>query len=156
LCRGIVANFARPPRGGDTDQLRAVASGESDIAVANTYYFANLMRSAKPEDRALIAKLGVVFPNQRDRGTHVNISGGGIAVHAKNPEGARAFLEYLVSPQAQAYFADGNSEYPVIAGAATGTQLAALGAFREDQLNARIFAENNPRALQIMERAGWR
>jgi len=154
--RGVVANFARAPRGGDRDQFIAVAAGEADFAVANTYYLVNMLRSSKPEEAAIGEKIGVVFPNQKDRGTFINISGGGVAAHAKNRDAAIRFLEYLVSPQAQAYFADGNSEYPVVAAAAANSKLAELGSFKEDQLNARVFAENNAKALQIMDRAGWK
>lgn len=155
-CRGLVANFARAPRGGDTDQIKAVASGEADFAVVNTYYFVNLMRSKSEADRAMAQKIGVVFPNQLDRGTHINISGGGVAAHAKNKEAAIQFLEHLVSAESQAYFADGNSEYPVVQTAATGAMLAELGTFKEDPLNAQVFAANNAKALQIMDRAGWK
>jgi iron(III) transport system substrate-binding protein len=154
--KGIAANLARPPRGGDTDQIKGVAAGEGDICVANTYYYVNLLRSAKPEDRAVAAKVGVVFPNQGDRGTHVNISGGGIARHAPNREAAVKFLEYLVSASAQRYFAQGNSEYPVVAGVEVSAELKSLGTFKEDQLNASVFARNNAEALKIMDRAGWK
>ena len=154
--KGVAANLARPPRGGDTDQIKAAAAGEGDVAVVNTYYFVNLLRSTKPEDRQLVAKLGVIFPNQSNRGTHVNLSAGGIARHAPNKEAAVRFLEYLVSPQAQKYFADGNSEYPVVASVELSPELKALGTFKEDQLNARVFAQNNAEALKIMDRAGWK
>ena len=154
--RGIVANLARPPRGGDTDQIKAVASGEAELAVGNTYYFATLMRSTKPEDREFAAKVGVIFPNQANRGTHVNISGGAVARHAPNRAAAVKFLEYLVSVQAQRYFAEGNSEYPVVPGVELSAELKSLGTFKEDQLNARIYAQNNAEALKIMERAGWK
>jgi iron(III) transport system substrate-binding protein len=155
-CRGLVANLARAPRGGDSDQIKAVASGEADFGVANTYYFVNLMRSPKSDDQAIAAKVGVVFPNQADRGTHVNISGGGVVAHARNRDAAIRFLEYLVGAEAQRYFADGNSEYPVNDKAELGAKLAELGHFKEDQLNARVYAENNAKALQIMDRAGWK
>lgn len=154
--RGVAANLARPPRGGDTDQIKGVAAGEAEICVTNTYYLANLMRSKKPEDRAVADKVAVVFPDQSGRGTHVNISGGAVARHAPNRAAAVKFLEYLVSPQAQRYFAEGNSEYPVVAGVALSPELQALGAFKEDQLNARVFALNNAEALKIMDRAGWK
>ena len=147
---------ATPPRGGDTDQIKAVASGEAELAVGNTYYFATLMRSKKPEDRNLAAKVGVIFPNQANRGTHVNISGGSVAKHAPNKAAAVKFLEYLVSVQAQRYFAEGNSEYPVVAGVELSAELMSLGNFKEDQLNARVYAQNNADALKIMERAGWK
>ena len=154
--KGIAVNLARAPRGGDTDQIKAIAAGEADLCIANTYYFANLLRSKKAEDRELAAKVGIVFPNQADRGTHVNISGGAVAKHAPNREAAVKFLEYLVSAQAQRYFAEGNSEYPVISGVELSPELKSLGAFKEDQLNARVYAQNNAEALKIMDRAGWK
>ena len=154
--KGFVANFARAPKGGDRDQIAAVAAGEADIAISNTYYLAHLLTSKKPEDRAAAEKVGVFFPNQNDRGAHVNISGGGVAAHAKNKENAIKFLEYLVSPQAQAYFAEGNYEYPVVEGAKVSPVIAAWGKFKEDGLNAQVFAQNNAEALKIMDRAGWK
>jgi iron(III) transport system substrate-binding protein len=154
--KGVAANLARPPRGGDTDQIKAVAAGEGDLALVNTYYFVNLMRSKKPEDREVAAKCAVMFPNQSNRGTHVNISGGAVAKHAPNKAAAVRFLEYLVSPQAQRYFAEGNSEFPVVAGVELSPELKSLGSFKQDQLNARVFAQNNAEALKLMDRAGWK
>lgn len=155
-CRGLVANFARAPRGGDSDQFRAAFAGEGTLAVANTYYLGNVIRRNAPADQALIERIGVFFPNQAERGTHVNISGGGLCASAKNREGAVRFLEYLISPQAQRYFAEGNDEYPVVAGLPAPTTIARFGTFRPDQLNARVYARNNAEALRIMDRAGWR
>ena len=154
--KGVVGNMARKPQGGDRDQIAAVAAGEADIAISNTYYLAHLLTSKKPEDRAAAEKVGVFFPNQKDRGAHVNISGGGVTAHAKNKENAIKFLEYLVSPQAQAYFAEGNYEYPVVEGAKVSPVIAAWGKFKEDGLNAQVFARNNADALKIMDRAGWK
>jgi iron(III) transport system substrate-binding protein len=154
--RGLAANFAREPRGGDTDQIRAVAAGEGDVAISNTYYLGNLIRSDKPEDRAVAEQICVVFPNQEDRGTHVNISGGGVAANAPNPEAAKLFLEYLASDSAQQYFAEGNSEYPVVAGVAAPEWIEKLGEFREDNLSAETFAKNNAEALMVTDRAGWK
>lgn len=154
--KGVVANMARPPRGGDTDQIKAVAAGEGDIAISNTYYLANLIKSGKPENVEIANKIRVVFPNQADRGTHVNISGGGVAASAPNKAGAIAFLEYLVTPAAQKYFAEGNNEYPVLAGVSVSGPINDFGTFKEDQLNAAVFARNNAAALQIMDRAGWK
>jgi iron(III) transport system substrate-binding protein len=154
--RGIAANLARPPRGGDTDQIRAALAGEGDIAVANTYYFGNILRGNAETDRALIEKIGVFFPNQNDRGTHVNISGAGLTKTAKNREAAIRFLEYLASDAAQSHFAETNSEYPVVAGVPAPSRVAAFGSFKQDQLNAAVFARNNAQALQIMDRAGWK
>ncbi len=150
--RGLVANLARPPRGGDTDQIRAVAAGECSIALSNTYYFANLLRS----EPALAERVGVIFPNQADRGTHVNISGAGVARHAPNRDNAVRFLDFLASPEIQALFAGQNSEYPVIVGVPLPASVAGLGEFRQDSLNAGVFARNNAEALQLMDRAGWR
>ena len=114
--KGMVANLARDPKGGDTDQIKAVASGECDIAVTNSYYLARLMRSSKPEDVAIANKVSAVFPNQESWGTHVNIAGGAVARHAKHPENAVKFLEYLATPEAQNYFANGNNEWPAARG----------------------------------------
>jgi iron(III) transport system substrate-binding protein len=155
-CKGVAANLARPPRGGDTDQIRGVAAGEAELCVSNTYYYVNLMRSKKPEDKEVAAKVGVIFPNQDNRGTHVNLSAGGVARYAPNKAAAVKFLEYLVSPPAQKYFAEGNSEYPVVAGVALSPELQSLGTFKEDQLNARVFAQNNAEALKLMDKAGWK
>jgi iron(III) transport system substrate-binding protein len=154
--RGVVANMARTPKGGDTDQLKAVAAGECDIAVANTYYYVRLLKSSKPDERAVAEKIGVVFPNQRDRGTHVNISGAGVAKHAPNKDAAIKFLEYLASPEAQAYFANGNNEYPVVGAIAGNKELAALGDFRKDALNVSLFGRNQGAAQQAYDRAGWK
>jgi iron(III) transport system substrate-binding protein len=154
--RGMVANFARPPEGGDTAQIQAVAAGVGDIAVSNTYYLARLLKSEKPEERAAGEQVGVFFPNQRDRGTHVNISGGGVLKTARNPEAALQFLEHLASQEAQQIFAQGNNEYPVIPGVAVDPVVENFGEFREDQLNASVFGRNNAEALQVMDRAGWK
>ncbi len=154
--RGIAANLARAPRGGDRDQIMGVAAGEADLCLANTYYLIGLVKSKKPEDREVASKVGVIFPNQADRGTHMNISGGAVAKYAPNREAAVKFLEYLVSPSAQKYFAEVNSEYPVVAGVDLTGELKALGSFKEDELNARVYAQNNAEALKIMDRAGWK
>ena len=114
--QGMKANLARPPKGGDTDQIKAVASGECTIGVTNSYYLARMMRSGKPEDQAVVGKIGVVFPNQSSWGTHLNIAGGAVARHAKNKDNAVKFLEYLASPAAQNYFANGNNEWPAAKG----------------------------------------
>lgn len=153
---GVVANFARQPQGGDTDQIRAVAAGECGIAVANSYYFARLMRSTSLEDQAVVAKIGVVFPNQGDRGTHVNVSGAGMAKNAPNPEHARLFLEYLASEPAQRYFADGNNEYPAVASVAPNAALGELGAFTVDSLNVSALGRNQAAAQIAFDRAGWK
>ncbi len=155
--RGLVANFARAPKGGDTDQIRSVAAGECQVALANSYYVARLMRSEKPEDREVVARFGVVWPNQRNRGTHVNVSGGGMLKAAPHKEAAVAFLEYLASDGAQAYFADGNNEWPVVKTAVVkNPALDALGPFKADALNVSALSRNEALAQKIFDRAGWR
>ncbi|MEM7542503.1 MAG: Fe(3+) ABC transporter substrate-binding protein [Pseudomonadota bacterium] len=152
--KGVVANFARPPQGNDTAQLKAVAAGECGVTIANTYYVGRLLASEKSSDKAVAAKLGVLFPNQNGRGAHVNISGAGVAANAPNRAHAIRFIEYLTSDYAQRLFAEGNNEFPVI-GLPTGP-IAALGAFKEDGINAAIFGEHQARAVQVFDRAGWR
>ncbi|HSM80099.1 MAG TPA: Fe(3+) ABC transporter substrate-binding protein [Nodosilinea sp.] len=157
--RGLVANFARNPEGGDTDQIKAAAAGLGDIAIANTYYFARLIKSDSAEDQAVAEALGVFFPNQGDgpngRGTHVNISGAGVVKTAPNAEAAVQFLEYLASPEAQRIFAESNNEYPVVEGVAVDSVVAGFGEFKADPLSAAVFGRNNPEALRITDRAGW-
>jgi len=154
--KGLVANFARPPEGGDTDQLKAVAAGVGDIAISNTYYLARLLASDKPEERAIGEKLAVFFPNQGDRGTHVNISGAGVLKSAPNKDNAIKLLEFLVSPEAQRYFADISLEYPVNPEVKPHPVLANFGEFKQDTLNAATYAANSVEASKIMDRAGWK
>jgi len=156
--RGLVANFARRPQGADTDQLKAVAAGEGDIAITNTYYLARLTKSDNSEDRAVAARVAPFFPNQGpgDRGAHVNISGGGVVATSRNRDNAVAFLEFLTSDIAQAVFAQGSNEYPAVPGTPLDPVLASFGSFREDAVNAARYGANSPLALTIMDRAGWR
>jgi iron(III) transport system substrate-binding protein len=153
---GVVANLARDPVGGDTDQIKGAAAGECDLAIANSYYFVRLMASGKQADREIAEALGVVFPNQTDRGAHMNISGAGVLKNAAHKEAAVKFLEYLASDSAQSYFADGNNEYPVVEGVAAKDALKALGAFKTDQLNVAVYGENQPAAQMIFDRVGWK
>jgi len=153
--KGVVANFARAPKGGDTDQLKAVAAGECTVAIANSYYYARLANSTKGEDKDVANKVGVVFPNQKDRGTHVNISGAGVAKHSPNKDAAIKFLEYLASDDAQRYFANGNNEYPVV-GKPDNAALKALGDYKRDPLNVGMYGKNQAAAQQIMDRVGWK
>lgn len=155
--RGVVSNFARPPRGGDTDQIRAVAAGECGVALTNSYYLVRLLRSTKPEDRAVVERVGMVWPDQNSYGTHMNISGGGLMRNAPNRENAVRFLEYLASDAAQAYFATGNNEWPVVKSAtAKNPELAALGTFKADPLNAAQLGKNLAAAQRIVDRVGWK
>ncbi|HRY25539.1 MAG TPA: Fe(3+) ABC transporter substrate-binding protein [Geminicoccaceae bacterium] len=157
--KGVAGNLARPPEGGDTDQIVAVANGLCDFAVANHYYYVRLMTSDDPADREVAAKVGVIFPNQADRGTHVNISGAGMVATSPNPENARAFLEYLASDSAQTYFIAGNSEFPTVPGVAfENPALEEIGAmdFKRDTVPVAVFGENQPLAQVLMDEAGWK
>ena len=154
--KGVVSNFARDPQGGDTDQIRAVAAGECDVGVGNHYYYARLMTNPKEKDKGVADKVGVVFPNQGDRGTHVNVSGGGVLKNAPNKEAAVKFLEYLVSDGAQRYFADGNNEYPAVNGVPPNSPLASLGEFKVDPINVAVYGDNQPDAQKAMDRVGWK
>ncbi|NIA69501.1 Fe(3+) ABC transporter substrate-binding protein [Pelagibius litoralis] len=151
----IVGNLARNPVGGDTDQIRAIGAGECDVAVANTYYFVRLMINPSDKDKGLADKIGWVFPNQGDRGTHVNVSGAGVLKHAPHKEAAVKFLEYLASPAAQRYFADGNNEYPVVSDVEPTPALKSLGDFKSDSLNVAVYGENQPKAQRIFDSIGW-
>lgn len=154
---GIVANMARPPKGGDTDQIKAVASGECSVAITNTYYLARLMRSGKPEDQAVVEKVGVVFPNQQSWGTHINIAGGAVARHAKNRDNAVKFLEYLSSAEAQAHFANGNNEWPAVPGLRPANPaLEALGDFKRETIPVATVGANLPKVQQLLDRAGYK
>ncbi len=155
--KGVVANLARAPKGGDTDQLLAVAAGECDIAISNTYYFARLLRSEKPEDKKVVETLGVIMPNQNNRGTHVNISGGGMLKFAPNKDAAVRYLEYLASDAAQLYFADGNNEWPVVRSVnSNNPALKTLGNFKTDAINIAVIGKNQPTAQKIFDRVGYK
>jgi iron(III) transport system substrate-binding protein len=154
---GLVANMVRAPKGGDTDQIRAVASGECGIALTNTYYLARLMRSDKPEDKADMEKVAVVFPNQSDFGTHVNIAGAGVAKHSKNKEAAVRFLEYLASDSAQAYFAEGNNEWPAVASVKVNNPaLRTLGDFKSETVPVAAVGMNQVKVQQMLDRVGYK
>ncbi len=151
----IVDNMARKPQGGDTDQIKAVAAGECDIAVANHYYLARLIASADPADNEVADAVGIFFPNQADRGAHINISGAGIVAGAPNAENALAFIEFLASPEAQKIFTDQNNEFPVLSGLEPSPQTQSFGDFMVDELSVAVYGENNPEAVRIFDRVGW-
>lgn len=157
--KGVVANLARAPKGGDTDQIKAVAAGECDIAVTNTYYLARLMRSTKAEDVAMVNKVGVVFPNQDTWGTHVNISGGAVARHAKNSANAVKFLEYLASAEAQNYFANGNNEWPTAKGVSIeNPALKAMTggtSFKSETIPISAVGANTTKVQQMLDKVGF-
>jgi iron(III) transport system substrate-binding protein len=154
--RSLVANLARPPRGGDRDQIKGVAEGVADLAIANTYYLGHLLTSRDGEERAAAAKIGVIFPNQDDRGTHVNISGAGITRYAPHRAEAIRFVEFLLTPEAQRVFAEANFEYPVRPGVATTGVIRELGAFKEDGRSLAEVGRTTAMAVKLMDRSGWR
>jgi iron(III) transport system substrate-binding protein len=154
--QAVVGNFARAPQGGDTDQLRGIASGECGVAMSNTYYYARALR--KGDDQMTpeqLANIGWVFPNQNDIGAHMNISGGGVAANAPNRDNAILFLEYLASDAAQEYFSAGNDEYPAVPGVGLSPSVAALGIFRPDTIDLSDIAENIDAAVEVLNAAGW-
>ena len=155
--KGMVDNMARAPKGGDTDQIKAVASGECQVALTNSYYLARLMRSSAPADRAVVEKIGVVFPDQQGAGTHVNIAGGAVAAHAPHRAAAIQFLEYLASDEAQAYFANGNNEWPAVRSVKPGNPaLETLGDFKAENVSVAAIGANQARVQQMLDRVGYR
>lgn len=153
---GVVANMARDPQGGDTDQLRGLVSGECDIAVANSYYFARAIRTDVKGVSENRDQIGWLFPSQNTEGAHMNLSGGGVAMHAPNKDNAIKFLEYLASDSAQAYFSAGNDEYPAVPGVGLAPSIAALGHFKPDDVNLSEVARNLPEAQKIFNDTGWK
>jgi len=157
VARGMVANFARAPKGGDTDQIKSVAAGECGVTISNTYYVARLLRSTKPEETKLMEKVGIVWPDQNGNGAHINVSGGGMLKNAPNKVAAVKFLEYLASDQAQRYFADGNNEWPVVESVKIANPaLESLGKFKADKLPIKNLAMYQAKAQIIFDRAGFK
>jgi iron(III) transport system substrate-binding protein len=155
--KSMVANMARPPRGGDTDQIKAVASGECGVALTNSYYLVRLLRSTKPEDQAIVSKIGFIWPNQQTSGTHINIAGGGIAKNAPHPNAAIQFLEYLASDSAQEYFANGNNEWPVVKAVKIENEgLKALGPFKAENISIAAIGRNQISAQRLLDRVGYK
>ncbi|MFM9902728.1 MAG: extracellular solute-binding protein [Polaromonas sp.] len=160
--KGMVDNMARDPKGGDTDQIKAVASGECGIALTNTYYLARIFKSTTPEDKAITDRVGVVFPNQSSWGTHVNIAGAAVAKNAKNTANAVKFMEYLASPSAQEYFANGNNEWPAVPGLKiTNPALVAMtgtsgGAYKSETIPISAVGKNQTKVQQMLDRVGYK
>jgi iron(III) transport system substrate-binding protein len=155
--KGVHANLAQEPKGGDTDQLKNVAAGQCDVTISNQYYYARLLRSQKPDERQVGEKIGIVFPNQGSWGTHVNISGAGVLKNAPHREAAIRFLEYLASDEAQRYFADGNNEWPAVASVKIDNPvLKSLGEFKRDQINVAVLGRNQPASQKLYDRVAWK
>ena len=154
---GAVANMAHPPRGNDRAQVKAIAVGECDIAVVNSYYLGNMQASSDQGERDAAAKVALFFPNQSDRGTHINISGAGITKNAANRDNARKLLEFMVGDKAQKWYASSNYEYPVKAGIEVSAIVKSWGyPFKEDSLDMGQLGINNITAVKIFDRVGWR
>jgi iron(III) transport system substrate-binding protein len=154
--KGLVANLARPPKGGDRDQIKAAAAGQCDLAIANTYYLAGMLLSKDEDQKSAAAKMGVFWPNQEDRGAHVNVSGAALTASARHKDAAIKLLEYLVSDSAQQWYAETNGEFPVRPDVPASETLSAWGDFKADDLNLGKLGELNGEAVKLMDRAGWK
>ena len=153
---GLVNNFARSPKGGDRDQIKAAAAGLCDIAIANTYYFAKMLSSKKAKQVKAAQAMAIFWPNQQGRGTHVNVSGIALTKHAKNVDNAKKLMEFLSSQQAQRWYADVNYEYPVHKDVKPAALLAGWGKFKADSVNLNQLGVHNADAVKLMDRAGWK
>ncbi|HPE61390.1 MAG TPA: Fe(3+) ABC transporter substrate-binding protein [Thiolinea sp.] len=153
---GFVKNFARPPEGGDRDQIRAAADGVCDLAIANTYYYGQMLAGNDADEQAAAEKVAIFWPNQQDRGTHINISGAAVTKAARNRDNAIKLLEFLVSDDAQHWYAEANQEYPVKPGVEPGERLKGWGEFKADSVNLSELGRNNAEAVKIMDKAGWK
>ena len=155
--KGMVANMARAPKGGDTDQIKGVASGECGVALTNSYYLARLMRSDKPADQQVVSKIGLIWPNQATTGAHMNVAGGAVAKNAPNKAAAIKFLEYLASDSAQQYFADGNNEWPAVKSVKTNNPaLNKWGSFKEENISIAAIGKNQIYAQKILDRVSYK
>jgi iron(III) transport system substrate-binding protein len=154
---GLVGNMARPPKGGDRDQIRAAAAGQCDIAIANTYYYARMLNDKNDSAQSGAAnKMAIFWPNQQGRGAHINISGAGISKYSRNLDNAIKLLEFLISPVAQSWYANANYEYPVNPSVKPGGLVSTWGAFKADVIDLSRLGELNSEAVKTMDRAGWK
>lgn len=153
---GVVENMARNPKGGDRDQIKAIAAGEGDVAVVNTYYLGKMLNSSSEEEREIGKSVNIVFPNQDGRGTHINVSGAGVARYAPNKENAIKFIEFMASKEAQQIFAEANYEYPVNESVEWAETLKNWGTFKKDSLSLTTLGENNELAVKLFDIAGWK
>lgn len=154
--KGIVANMSRAPKGSDRDQVKAVVAGEGDLAIVNSYYIGKMLNSPDPEEVKAAKQIGLFFPNQKDRGTHINVSGAGVAKYAPNKENAIRFIEYLISEEAQQIFTEANYEYPILKSVTPVKDIKDWGDFKEDNLELNKLGENNKKAVLIFDEAGWK
>ena len=154
--QGLVANFARPPQGGDRDQIKAVAAGQCDIAVVNSYYFGAMLQSSDENERDVASQVSIFWPDQNGRGTHINVSGAGVTASAGNPQQAMALIEFLARDESQRWYAQTNNEYPVRADIPSSELLKSWGDFKADPLNVTELGKRNAAAVMAMDRAGWK
>lgn len=154
--KGLVKNFAKPPSGGDTDQLKAAAAGVCDLTLVNTYYFGRLLNSDDEEKQAIAAKLSAFWPNQSDRGVHMNVSGVGVTKHARNVDNAIKLMEFMASEPSQLWYAEVNNEYPAVSEVKVPANLASMGEFKADDIVLSKLGDNNRAAVELMDRAGWK
>lgn len=154
--KGIVNNMARTPAGGDRDQVKAIAAGLGDLAIVNSYYIGKMIQSDDESERYAVATISILFPNQEDRGTHINVSGVGVAKYSKNKENAIKFIEYLTSKNAQGLFSDSNYEYPVNPEVDPSDLLKSWGTFKEDEINLSKLGEYNKEAVKLFNKVGWK
>jgi iron(III) transport system substrate-binding protein len=153
--RGIVRNMARKPKGGDTDQLLALAEGIGDVAIVNSYYVGKLLSGNDPAHQKAREVIAVAFPSMGEHGTHVNVSGGGVARHAPHREAAISLLEFLSGPEAQRIFAEANMEYPVLPSVPHAAVLDGFGTFKPDPLDLGVLERFNADAVKLANAAGW-
>lgn len=153
---GIVANMARSPKGSDRDQVKAVVAGEGDLAIVNSYYIGKMLNSPDAEEVKIAQQVGLFFPNQDGRGTHINVSGAGVAKYAPNKENAIRFIEFLISEDAQEVFTNANYEYPILEHVAPVQDIKDWGDFKEDDLGLNELGEHNKKAVLIFDEAGWK
>jgi iron(III) transport system substrate-binding protein len=152
----FVKNFARTPKGGDRDQIKAAVAGECDVAIANTYYLAGMLAGNDQSQREIAKQIKVFWPNQQGRGAHVNISGAGVTKHAPNALAAKKLLEFMVTQDAQDWYAKHNNEYPVVDGVAWSDELKGFGQFKAENVKLQRLGELNAEAVKLMDKAGWR
>lgn len=152
----FVGSFARPPKGGDRDQIKAAVAGICDVAVANTYYLAGMLSDTDSKNHKIARQVNVFWPNQNDRGAHVNISGAGVTKHAPNKSSAEKLLAFMVTREAQEWYAQTNHEYPVVKGVKWSPVLESFGRFKAEQVELQKVGQLNKQAVQLMDRAGWK
>ena len=154
--KGLVNNFPYNPKGGDRDQIRAVAAGDADIAIVNTYYLGVMLNSEDKKDVEIAKSLKIFFPAQETTGTHMNISGAGVTHYSKNKENAIKLIEFLSSIEAQEVFAEANQEFPANPKAKSSATVTSWGTFKEDKIQLNEVGKYNKEAVEIATKANWK